>query len=344
MIIATALFAFIEKPVRTKLKFTFVSPLQSFAILNTIVISAMLLVTSINFGSPAISTLIATKNDLKWYVQNDPCLDFGSASLPLDACGFGQGAADGIVLIGDSHAGYVAREFFRQALAMNKPIAQFASSHCMPVPGVASPATTNNCPEIMGRIFSWLTDISKTHTVILVSRWPLGFEGTRFDNLEGGLEPGGTTKAYTPQNLHASEQERRRNVAAAIKSGIDKYLELGFNVVLVYPVPEMGWDVPEHIAGKLDSDPEYLNDPLAGSTSYKLYLERTAGVRAALDAAGPHPSLFRVYPDNVFCEKNGVKRCFAHLKGKLLYSDDDHLSDFGAELIFDQIKKIITLN
>ena len=55
-------------------------------------------------------------------------------------------------------------------------------------------------------------------------------------------------------------------------------------------------------------------------------------------------NIYRVFPHKIFCDSLIKHRCVSHNDKKIFYSDDDHLSSKGAEminsLIMDEIKKI----
>ena len=51
--------------------------------------------------------------------------------------------------------------------------------------------------------------------------------------------------------------------------------------------------------------------------------------------------IVRVYPEKVFCEDLLDNYCVGAIDGKILYSDDDHLSIEGAELISNLVLKEI---
>ena len=85
---------------------------------------------------------------------------------------------------------------------------------------------------------------------------------------------------------------------------IQKYLDGGTKVVLVYPIPEAGWNVPDLVAKAAMAG---AKDPVF-STSAELYRKRNATVIAAFDALS-HPNLYRVKPAEYFCDTSVKDRC-----------------------------------
>jgi len=81
-------------------------------------------------------------------------------------------------------------------------------------------------------------------------------------------------------------------------------------------------------------------DPRDLSTSFYLYKARNSDVIALFDAMD-HPNLYRVRPDEVFCDTIIPDRCATIVDGRPLYRDDDHLSHFGAALLSEKVLEVI---
>ena len=105
----------------------------------------------------------------------------------------------------------------------------------------------------------------------------------------------------------------------------------GKRVVLLYPIPEVGWHVPKYLAKK-----SWFTDGADTSvtTSVEVYRQRVRNTLRFLDAIQGPPSIIKIKPAELICEDiNSLGRCNATLNGVPLYSDDDHLSRFGANLV-----------
>jgi len=74
--------------------------------------------------------------------------------------------------------------------------------------------------------------------------------------------------------------------------------------------------------------------PLAASVSQRRFRARSERSYAVLDAAGEHPDLARVYPEDVFCRAG---RCLSHDRISIYYRDDNHLSRAGADILAEHI-------
>ena len=114
---------------------------------------------------------------------------------------------------------------------------------------------------------------------------------------------------------------------------VNRLLSAGKTVVLVYPVPEMGFSVPGALGRFLAAgrDPAVLNLPVAK------FQERQDVVLSILDRVGASPGIVRVYPHKKLCQEG---RCLIYANGKALYKDDDHLSKAGAEFVLSEFEPI----
>lgn len=178
---------------------------------------------------------------------------------------------------------------------------------------------------------------SKYRNVIVMARWTIYLEGTGFDNGEGGgIEPdigylwadGGVDHVDRDRALSV----RKIAVAESFKKAIYDLLKSGKRVLLVYPVPEVGWDVPTYASKKL----LYSNEKSV-TTSYEKFLERNAAAIDALNSLGMHENLVRIQPEKVLCNTAIKGRCIAVSNGVSLYYDEDRLSNAGAELLTSEI-------
>lgn len=161
-----------------------------------------------------------------------------------------------------------------------------------------------------------------------------------FDNQEGGVER--WTQPFSP--LIPVNKIHSTTVSTLIQQSIREWLGLGNIVVLVYPVPEVGWDVAKRvkkaIEGKSIRTVLAVNSAFSKldiSTNYALYDERSQTAIDILDGI-QHKNLHRVYPDRIFCSRKTL-RCKTHDDEFLFYRDSNHVSPFGAKLIIDGLKK-----
>jgi hypothetical protein len=117
---------------------------------------------------------------------------------------------------------------------------------------------------------------------------------------------------------------------------VKEFLNAGKRIVLVYPVPEVGWPVPDMAAKQIFLTGKPADDI---STDYGVQKKRNAPATAVLDALGDHPNILRVRPDRILCDTFIKGRCIAHLNGVPLYYDSQHLTNAGARFIAAKIAR-----
>ena len=113
---------------------------------------------------------------------------------------------------------------------------------------------------------------------------------------------------------------------------------MGCKVVLVYPIPEVGWDVVQTaIAKTRDLTPlevdAFFSDQTNIATRYAVFKERTRSAYEVLNSVRNDKNLLRIYPEERFCDG---EYCYTY-DHALYYRDDDHLSHPGAVLLYQQI-------
>jgi hypothetical protein len=104
--------------------------------------------------------------------------------------------------------------------------------------------------------------------IIINARWSLLLEKVRFNNGEGGFELGSSWEWEIP----LSTDNKYGDIRTEIIKSIEMILNTGKTVILIYPIPEMGWDVSRILSRHL-----LINNTVAervASISYASYLER----------------------------------------------------------------------
>jgi len=124
---------------------------------------------------------------------------------------------------------------------------------------------------------------------------------------------------------------------AKVRETYLKLLEQGHYIIIVYPIPEVGWNVPKQLMKKLpktkdlNQEKTYLmKHPL--TTSSSVYFERSQSSFKLFDSI-EHPNLHKVFPHLLFCDRQVEGRCVTHDLDHVFYSDDDHPSRKGSEMI-----------
>jgi peptidoglycan/LPS O-acetylase OafA/YrhL len=103
-------------------------------------------------------------------------------------------------------------------------------------------------------------------------------------------------------------------------------------LILLYPIPEQGWNIPElYFYNKFEWG-ETISYPS------KIWKERVEKSNILLDKI-TSKNIIRVYPDRIFCDSFINEQCVGAIGSQIFYSDDDHLSIEGSRLLARIIAK-----
>ena len=252
---------------------------------------------------------------------------------PDDACRIGASGVEVTwALVGDSHAAALSISLDRSLRDVGVAGVQYTKGGCLYVPGFDR-INWRYCSDWIAAVHEKLKD-PQLRTVVLTGRYVLQLEGNRFDNGEGGLElgpPAGYERWGQPSK---TETLRKEDFATGVREAIEGLLAQGKHVVLVYPIPEVGWNVPDRLFKA------YLRGINAEiTTSWSNFRRRSERIVAAFDSIGENGNLTRVYPGEIFCDSFVPGRCTTGDGDKVFYFDDDHLSIQGADLVVQRIMR-----
>jgi len=249
-------------------------------------------------------------------------------------------------LVGDSHASALAEMLKNTVIkevgtSDNIGFMAFTKNGCPPITQLYIEGDNKECYSHNENLFHYIASNDKIEYVVFCVRWTLFLADNLFDNHEGGIEFGTPLKYNVIDNNVADDSfdERKKLIAKNIVNSVDYLISIGKKVILVYPTPEAGWDVPEYITKYLLFNDIGLKNisPEVGSTSYNLFLDRNHYTYEVLDSITQNTNLYRVYPANIFCNTAVKDRCVVQDDSSIFYRDDDHLSYYGAKLVAEKI-------
>jgi peptidoglycan/LPS O-acetylase OafA/YrhL len=160
-----------------------------------------------------------------------------------------------------------------------------------------------------------------------------------------------------------SINERKRYLTESIKRTFDNILKQEHILILVYPNPEMDFDPQRLILKEINfgdittilknknstkktADITFFkrvkssNNIKIFSISYNDFKIKNKEVLQLLDGI-QGKNVYRVYPDNFFCNTIIKDRCVANTKEHLFYGDSHHLTSYGSKFLVNDIMKII---
>ena len=124
------------------------------------------------------------------------------------------------------------------------------------------------------------------------------------------------------------------DIELEVTKTINQLLKNDNIIILIYPIPTQGWNVPNLFF--------YEKFEWGETVAYQsnIWQERSKKSNKIYDSF-KSSKIVRVYPEEVFCEDLLENYCVGAIDGKILYSDDDHLSIEGAYFISNLVLKEI---
>lgn len=253
----------------------------------------------------------------------------GNWIAPKQACVLGApGRPVTAALWGDSHAhallAAASETFAEQKMAMQF----FGYTGCPPVPLILRAKggeAANQCSAYYEAVREYLLQTPSISIVIIAARHQMYVEG---DSGQLGPSEGMTgpkVKPVAAPDLPTAPLGAA--YAARLTLLVHELAKAGKTVVLVKPVPEVGYDVPTTLALQRWSAPDVANEL---SRPMAMYNDRTASFAAAFDPNRLPPSAIIIDPTLDFCD---ATTCRTVRDGKPLYYDDDHVSLSGARIM-----------
>ena len=143
---------------------------------------------------------------------------------------------------------------------------------------------------------------------------------------------------YPTTNKLLNQVEIEREIKNSLISQISKIINQGHKVIIVYPVPEVGFNVPRSLLKKyfIEKDKFNQNSAPVLSTDYDFFKKRNKHVFEIFDNI-QSSDVFRVYPHKYFCNTLIVSECITNDNKNIFYHDSHHLSLKGSEFVVNEI-------
>ena len=277
------------------------------------------------FG-PEFQLIFKAQRGIEQTIDGKSC----HATFPSVRCIIGDSKAPIAewALVGDSHAGSLGFAIDEMLKGIGSSALQLTQGGCAYALGLEKKST--NCLEVNNLVRSEIF-ASDIKNIVIAGRYVRNLELYGFDNGEGGVENSKEDNFFEPKN-YENESDRRSIVLDSYFNSINELVSAGKNVFLIYPIPEVGWDVPRYIFKR-----KIRNKDGRVSTDASKYYERSSEVISMFDDIPEAENFYRIYPSNIFCDAELENRCLTDIGGRLLYFDDDHLTTFGAKIVTQKI-------
>tara|TARA_B100000767_G_scaffold202932_1_gene189826 strand:+ start:1157 stop:3085 length:1929 start_codon:yes stop_codon:yes gene_type:complete len=126
---------------------------------------------------------------------------------------------------------------------------------------------------------------------------------------------------------------------------INKYLNLNYKIILMYPIPQWSTNVSKLIEKQFNENKTLFFDRLKNNKNfiyldYDEYIINTKKIFDKFDELN-HKNLFKIYPHQKFCNKEIPNRCLAHSSNHIFVVDGSHLSKKGSMYINTDLIKLL---
>lgn len=238
-------------------------------------------------------------------------------------CSYGKGELAAVVL-GDSHAGMIVSTVAEVAPGS---VIEMAYASCPTVLGLQRREDVDNdCKIFNDKAIQLLNNEYKNKVVIIANRSALALLGQNEKDVYFNIPMG----FFDIPNEQPNEHLNKQFTAQLIKTMCA--IENSHRVFLVRPIPEMAMDVPNTMARAL-----MFGEPAREIfISMQEYKQRQKVIWAAQDEAVLQCGVKILDPLPYLCHGD---RCQGNHSGRPLYSDNNHLSEFGSKLLIPMFRQ-----
>jgi len=260
------------------------------------------------------------------------------ATVPcrLSGCPLGDSSAeDSFVLWGDSLAPSLANGVSLSARQNQVGGRLLYTNGCAPLLGIKRAKYAQRCLKNNEEILAAIQNQPQWKTVILASRWSLW--------AQGGADSA-AVEEETIQPVDGYEKNAEDAPSVLFERGLERTIralvESGREVVIITPIPEIGYDAPSAYSIALRTGRD-INQIIA--PTLETYQQRNRTAALIFETLAKKYPLQFIEPAQILC---GKSLCPVATEGRLLYMDAHHLSIFGSEYIagaYDSLFKKISM-
>jgi len=257
-------------------------------------------------------------------------------------------ATQRLIFVGDSHLNTLTPQAREMVIERGYAFANSSVAGCQLLVGTQRVNSKTNRPHPTCTLDKQAERIAflesaPASTVLVGGRLDRTLQDSESEEKVGGRE-GQFGLIIQDSKLSLNTQDARNQlVRSSYTKTVGRLRAAGHKIVLVYPVPEVGFNLPEylktHLRGRYADAVEILTlEPLV--TDHEAYLRRSRSAFALLDSI-PGDDIIRIYPDRVFCNQLDKGLCATHDTRSLFYRDSHHLSREGAEKLLPVLFKVL---
>lgn len=255
---------------------------------------------------------------------NQVC-NFLSNNKNIEACTIGNSSNIKAIIVGDSHAASLLSSFSDQINLRQEGIISLSTSGCPYILNASFNSTYSYCTDINKIRFEYLSKIKNT-PIVIINRY--------LQRMEGDNDP---TKENRQIIFFKEKNESKNFKYESFRSNFEKticHISKQNPVFIVQSIPEQGKNVPQLMVKNLLLK-NGKNDP---GIPYSEYQKRSYRMNNLLESAAKRCGAKILSPAEILC-KSG--KCISQYHGKPIYSDDNHLNEYGSNLLTPMLKKAL---
>ena len=227
-------------------------------------------------------------------------------------------------MIGDSHAESISSEFFKKLKNKKINFVDMNRKGCFYLPyfdtiDKKTKKVVENCSEdIQDNIRSEL--LSNKNSIVIINA---------------------LYKEHLKKNgkYYLVNKKDNKTILNSFVNSLQYLLDNDLYVVLIYPIPGVGFNLPKKLMnllpkGAVDANNFLIENPI--TTSFKTYKEDNSEVFKVFNKFN-HKNLIKIYPHKLFCNTQILGRCLTHDGKNIYYFDEHHLSSKGSEILVKEI-------
>lgn len=236
------------------------------------------------------------------------------------------------IVVGDSHADALTTSVANSFELNNEGIIAMTRSACPFVFNAKNRFdTNNNCLNSIPLVMEYIKDNYKGIPVFVINRMPLYLYGQ--SNPFRVLNNDNSPWIYFSSQYDLFNEKLLNELHKEFEATMCNLRETN-PIFITQPIPEMEFNVPQVISKKLLRGENIDKVEL----SIKEYFNRNGAVRKMTENVAKQCKATILDPAEILCKN---MRCIAHQKGRPLYYDGDHMSEFGNRLLIPMFKKAL---
>ena len=255
-----------------------------------------------------------------------------------------------IILVGDSHAEPLGPNLKKISQKLGYNYSQTIKYGCPIILNLnrvnkKNLKIFNDCDiEHQDKRINYIKSLKGEKIVIIMGHYSILVEEQIF-GLNKNNEHKNTKDFYnTNKNNLITQQDRNIKFEENFFNLVKNLTDENIQIILIYPVPEMPFNVPNEIIKNLRKKDFFLQEPKEEiknlSIEFSKYKNRNRFLFKVFDNI-QNNKVEKIYPHKLFCNNFKENHCVANINNNIFYIDRDHLSTTGVKLLTTEIEKIL---